>query len=172
MPKQLLIMRHAKSSWANINATDRERTLNRRGLRDAPRMGQFVAEQAHVPDLVFCSTATRAHQTADLFIENCSGIESAQLHLVDEFYHAGPTTYLNQLASLGDGQIVDKKIETAMVIGHNPGMEELVLGLSGNYARMPTAAIAIFRLEIESWSEIKNSEIAELIDVWRPKEIF
>jgi phosphohistidine phosphatase len=177
MPKQLLIMRHAKSSWSDINSTDHERPLNRRGLKAAPQMGRFVAQQSCVPDLVFCSTAIRAQQTAELFIENCAGIELDQLYLVDEFYHASPRTYLEQLASIdnvqsSNGQTNARSIETAMVIGHNPGLEELVLRLSGNYETMPTAAIAFFRLNIECWSAILNSKGAELIDVWRPKVIF
>ncbi len=71
MTKQLLLMRHAKSSWANGGLTDFERPLNKRGLRVAPQVAQFVKQQGLVPDLVVSSTAMRAKTTAQIFVENC-----------------------------------------------------------------------------------------------------
>ena len=166
MAKHLLIMRHAKSSWSDINSTDHERTLNRRGLRDTPRMGQFIASQNCQPDLIASSTAQRAKMTAELFIENCDGVEPTQLELVDDFYHAGPRAFLSYLS-----MIENAEVKTAMVIGHNPGLESLVARLGGVSERMPTAAIARFRLNIDCWSETISEPNAELLTVWRPKEL-
>lgn len=166
MTKRLLIMRHAKSSWSDSDATDHERTLNKRGLRDAPRMGQFIAAQNCQPDLVASSTAKRAKLTAELFVENCSGEEDIELQLVDDFYHAAPRSYLEFIAGINDDAI-----ESIMVVGHNPGLETLVYRLSNSFETMPTAAIAYFQLDIDRWSNINGSSHAKLMDVWRPKEL-
>ena len=69
--KTLLVLRHAKSSWKNPGQSDHERPLNKRGLAAAPRMGQLLAEQQLIPEIILCSTAERARQTAAL----------AELHL-------------------------------------------------------------------------------------------
>ena len=166
MTKNLLIMRHAKSSWSDINATDHERTLNKRGLRDAPRMGHFISKRNWQPELIASSSAKRAKMTAELFVENCDGVDQSQLEFVDDFYHASPRTYLSYLAMIGNNNI-----STVMVIGHNPGLEELVLRLAGTYESMPTAAIAHFRLSVDCWTEVDRSPRAELLEVWRPKEL-
>jgi phosphohistidine phosphatase len=166
MTKRLLIMRHAKSSWSDSDATDHERTLNRRGLRDAPRMGQFIAEQNCLPDLIASSTAKRAKLTAELFVENCAGADDIELQFVDNFYHAAPRSYLEYIASINNDAI-----QTIMVVGHNPGLETLVYRLSNSYETMPTAAIAHFQLDIDRWSKVNGSLSATLLDVWRPKEL-
>jgi phosphohistidine phosphatase len=166
MPKQLLIMRHAKSSWEDSGISDFERTLNRRGLKDAPRMAQFIAAQDCAPDLIASSSATRAKLTAELFVENCEGVEAEQLVLVEDFYHAPPRIYFEYLS-----KITDEEVETVMVIGHNPGLAEMVYRLSHSHETMPTAAIAHFHFDIEKWNEISNLAGAKLVNVWRPKEL-
>lgn len=166
MPKQLLIMRHAKSSWADSVVTDHARTLNERGQRDVPQMAQWIAAQNCLPALILCSTAVRALETATLFIANCPQSNTPSLILIDELYHAQPQTYSMQLA-----KFADESIQTAMVVGHNPGLEELILKLSGHYERMSTGSIASLRLQIDHWSDMLLSPHAELLAVWRPKEI-
>lgn len=166
-------MRHAKSSWADQGLSDHQRPLNKRGKRDAPRMGQYLADQELVPDRVLSSTAVRARQTAELLIDHCSGLERDQLDTVDELYHGYPDDYFSQLRTLTDD------LQTVMMVGHNPGLEELVLRLSDSYERMPTAAIACFETDVKSWGDIDNGfhhggnipDLFRLIDVWRPKEI-
>lgn len=158
----LLIMRHAKSSWDNANLTDHQRPLNSRGLRDAPRMGELLVEQDLVPDLIISSTATRARETAEIVSESCG--YSDEIHFTDELYLASPsaiTTCLNKLT--GDA-------ERVMIIAHNPGLEELVFGLTGEHQRMPTAAIAVVRNPVD-WSEFKLGVECQLLHMWRPKEL-
>ncbi len=166
MPKHLLIMRHAKSSWSDSHAADHARTLNERGLRDVPQMARWIAAQNCLPDLILCSTAVRALETAKLFIANCPESNTPSLILIDEFYHAQPQTYLLQLA-----KFADESIRIAMVVGHNPGLEELILKLSGQYERMSTGSIAYLRFQIDHWSDMQFSPHAELLAIWRPKEI-
>ena len=166
MTKRLLIMRHAKSSWSDSDATDHERTLNRRGLRDEPRMGQFIAEQNCQPDLIASSTANRAKLTAELFVEKCTDEKDIELQFVDDFYHAAPRSYLEYISGINDDAV-----QSIMVVGHNPGLETLVYRLSNSYETMPTAAIAHFQLDIDHWSNVNGSLNATLLDVWRPKEL-
>jgi phosphohistidine phosphatase len=166
MTKTLLIMRHAKSSWAEAGVRNFDRPLNERGLRDALRMGQFASDQGRVPDLIFSSTARRAATTAGLFIENCAGVSEMQLNRLDVLYHASPSVYLEVFA-----RIENPEVTTAMIIGHNPGLESLVYQISGRLEPMPTAAIAVLTWEIDEWREILDFPAAKLINVWRPKEV-
>jgi len=166
MTKRLLIMRHAKSSWAEAGVRDFDRPLNERGLRDARRMGQLACSKSQVPDLIFSSTAMRAATTADLFIENCAGATEAHHNRLDDLYHASPSIYLEVLV-----RIDDPEVTTAMIIGHNPGLESLVYQISKQFQAMPTAAIALMEWEIDEWREILDFPAAKLLNVWRPKEI-
>ena len=163
MTKTLLIMRHAKSSWSHSGLTDHERPLNKRGLRDTPRMAKWLADQGLIPELVLASTANRALSTAELLVESCDEI-ICEVQATREFYHAPAAIYLETAAEFPDS------ISRAMVVGHNPGLEELVEVLSGEFERMPTAAIAYFEFSIESWRQLSPAN-AVLRDVWRPKEI-
>ena len=156
-------MRHAKSSWSDTGLSDHDRPLNKRGRRDAPTMARLLAAEDLVPNLILSSTANRARSTAELFVENCDGIE-CDVETTDEFYHAPARTYLESVVKFPDS------VATAMIVGHNPGMEQLVEVLSGSYQRMPTAATAWFEFDIPSWREL-SSDNGLLKAIWRPKEI-
>lgn len=165
MTKQLLVMRHAKSSWNDANLSDFQRPLNDRGLRDAPLMAEFVSHHNCVPELIASSTAVRARQTAELFVRHLQASVPVKLVLVDDFYHAPPRTYLQYLAEL-----TDASPDSVMVVGHNPGLEELVSRLSGTSVHFSTAAIASFTLEIEHWNEISPAS-CKLNAIWQPKQV-
>jgi len=167
MSKQLLIMRHAKSSWSNAGLTDFERPLNKRGLRVAPQMAEFIQKQGLTPDHVISSAASRARMTAELFVEHSDGMTADQLTTTKDFYHASASTYCEYVQGFAD-----ESVESLMLVGHNPGMEELVEKLSGVWETMPTAAIAHFDLGRARWSEIVDSPIkATLKNLWRPKDV-
>lgn len=165
MTKRLLIMRHAKSSWELGYSSDHQRPLNARGKRDAPRMAQYLIQQDSVPEFIFCSTATRAADTAELLIENFQSFDAENCLFCDDLYHASPRSYLDRLISLDD-----RPLDRAMVVGHNPGLEQLVHLLSGRAEAMPTAAIACFEFDIDRWDEIFEGQ-RKLVAVWRPKEL-
>jgi len=161
--KQLLVLRHAKSSWKVPDLDDHDRPLNKRGKRDAPRMGKLIRREGMVPDQIISSTAERAHTTA-LLVANACGY-SAEPLATRGLYLAGPDEYLDVLSELDDG------IDSAMVVGHNPGIEELVEELTGAAERMPTAALARIALDLESWVEIIGPRRGKLLGLWRPKEL-
>lgn len=160
--KTLLILRHAKSSWKDENLPDHERPLNRRGKLAAPRAGEWLRQEALLPDIILSSTAVRAHQTAELAA--AAGGYIGEIRLVAELYAAGPEAYLQAVANLED------RFERVMVVGHNPGLEELVSLLSGVSQPMPTAALACVKLEIATWGEIGRRPRGVISAIWRPKD--
>ena len=166
MTKQLLVMRHAKSSWSDEGLTDFQRPLNKRGLRVAPQMAEFIHLQGLTPDLIVSSAASRAKMTAELFVGNCKDVGAEHLTFTKEFYHAPAEVYCEFV-----GRFADESVGTLLLVGHNPGLEDLVEKLTGSWQVMPTAAIAHFDLGADSWSDIDDSFKAKLKNLWRPKEI-
>ena len=161
--KTLLILRHAKSSWKDASLADHDRPLNKRGKREAPRMGKLLQEQDLVPDRIISSTAKRARNTAKAIAKACHCED--RVELTPEFYHAGPGSYLAVLQNVSDNE------QRVMVVGHNPGMEALVTYLTGRMETMPTAALAHIELPIGRWEELDYEVQGELLDLWRPKAL-
>lgn len=161
--KSLLIMRHAKSNWDDPNLEDRERPLNKRGKRDAPRMGALLRTENLLPDLLICSTAVRARRTAELVIEH-SGFKG-EFRLRDDLYAADAETCLNILRRLPDD------CQRVLLVGHNPGLEQLVGTLTDAWERLPTAALAVVSLPVEGWQELDLKPVGTLVRIWSPKEL-
>jgi phosphohistidine phosphatase len=161
--KTLLVLRHAKSSWKNADLADHERPLKKRGKRDAPRMGKLLLEIEMTPNLIISSSAERALATAELVALSC-GYEQ-EISVSRQLYHADTEDYLAVLRKQGEPH------ERVMVVGHNPGMEALVEDLTGDYQRMPTAALVQIQLPIDSWTDFTEEVSGELVGVWRPKEL-
>ncbi|MBT4693592.1 MAG: histidine phosphatase family protein [Planctomycetaceae bacterium] len=141
--KTIILLRHAKSSWDSPAASDFHRPLNSRGIRDAPRMGAWIAEQGIRPDWVLCSAATRAQETLAR-LQTTLDLD-ANITITDDLYLAPPTTVVELLSR------VDDCCECSLVIAHNPGMEGLLWGLCGADNSMPTCALAVIELPIDSW---------------------
>jgi|ERR1044071_595013 phosphohistidine phosphatase len=143
--KKLLLLRHAKSSWEDTSLPDFERPLNERGLRAAPLVGKFMREQKIRPDLVICSPAKRTRETIALVLE-AAGIEP-EVRYDERIYEASVTSLLEIIS-----QIEDDKAEV-MLVGHNPGFENLLERLTNESIRMPTATLACIALNAERWRE-------------------
>lgn len=163
--KTLMAMRHAKSSWDHIGLDDHDRPLNERGLRDAPRMAEWLQNHDLVPERIISSTAVRAITTAEILAEHLKPTPTVVPHR--DLYLADPEEYYQALRLLGD------PCERVMVVGHNPGLEELVEQLSGEFHRMPTAAIAVFDVAIREWAQFDPLAFDQLNlrCVVRPKEL-
>ena len=161
--KTLLLLRHAKSSWKNSGVADHDRPLNARGKHDAPRIGELIKAQQLVPELILSSTAKRARKTAAIVAEHC-GYEGV-IELRKEIYEANPKTLLKVLAK------VDDKNERVMLVGHNPGLEELLFELTGADEHLSTAALANVGVAIAKWSAIDGRTAATLGGIWRPREL-
>jgi phosphohistidine phosphatase len=156
-------MRHAKSSWSDGRLSDHDRPLKKRGARDALKMGRMLSERGLEPDLIISSSAKRAMLTAEE-VASVVGYDE-EIQVTRQFYLADPLTFIDWLGRSSD------ECDRIMIVGHNPGMEDLVEELTGVWERMPTAAVANIRLQVDSWSELEASGECELIDLWRPREL-
>jgi phosphohistidine phosphatase len=163
--KTLLILPHAKSSWKFPDLADHDRPLNKRGKRDAPKIGNLLKKKELVPDIIISSTAVRAEKTAKMVAK--ASKYKGDVALSDSLYAAGPDAYIDVLRNL------QNKYNTVLVIGHNPGLEELVKILSGEeHHVMPTCALAHIRLDIQSWSDIvQMTGKGRLVRLWNPHEL-
>jgi phosphohistidine phosphatase len=161
--KTLLIMRHAKSSWDDSGTADHERTLTARGERDAPRMGKLLRREGMVPQAIVASDAVRAQATARAVAEG-SGFEG-QVEFSSALYGAGPETYREVLAKLPE------RVDSVLVVGHNPASEELLEELTGEDEHLQTAAIAQVELDIADWGDWDEATAGRLVNIWRPKEV-
>jgi phosphohistidine phosphatase len=161
--KTLLILRHAKSSWDDPGLPDHDRPLARRGLKDAPRIGELLVEEDLVPELILASTAVRTLQTATIVAQAIRF--DRELRTVPEMYLAEAAVYL----ALARG--VDDRLARVLFVGHNPGVEDLVHVLTGRQERMPTAALALVRFPVDRWAEVGVAGPGELVRVFRPKEM-
>ena len=153
--KTILIMRHAKSDWGAQYDTDFERPLNARGQRDAPTMAAFLASHKLLPGLIVSSPAQRAKMTAE-FVARERKFEG-NLLFDQRIYLASPAMLLDVIQELPDA------VDTAMLVGHNPGMEDIIGLLCGAVARMPTAATASLRLQGETWAQAQRATLQWLI---------
>ena len=130
----LVVLRHAKSDWST-GLDDRHRPLADRGRRQAPEVGRWLAEHGPAPDHVVVSPAVRARSTWELVAAELPGTPSA--HVVDAVYDASLDELLSVVAGLPE------TARTGLLVGHNPGLEELVEHLVGEPVRLPTSALAL-----------------------------
>lgn len=145
--KTLSLLRHAKSSWGVPDAKDYERGLNERGLRTAPRVGKWLKNQNIKPDLIICSPAVRTRLTCELVTQAASW--NTAIEFDERVYLATTDTLLDVVRGVSDQH------NNLLLIGHNPGMEDLLEYLTHEARRFPTAAFASVELNVKSWSETK-----------------
>ena len=161
--KSLLVLRHAKSDQHDAEAADYDRPLNKRGTRDAGRMGRLLRDEHLLPDLIMVSTAKRARETVEGLVSG-SGY-AGDIERKRTFYLAGPDAYIRALSKVQDTH------RRVLVVGHNPGMEDLVERLTGTSITMPTAALVEIVLPVKHWRELGEETRGELRGVWRPREL-
>ncbi|MBS1615216.1 MAG: histidine phosphatase family protein [Bacteroidetes bacterium] len=149
--KRLVLIRHAKSSWANPLQSDFDRKLNERGEHDAPMMGHRIMAAGIVPGHILSSTARRAADTAKLIAQEI-GFDAEKIEWCDDLYHCVPAVFEELIQAMNDD------LNTLIIIAHNPGISEFAASLdsSGQIHHMPTCAVAGFELDTEHWSELLN----------------
>jgi len=159
--RRIYLLRHAKSSWKEHGLADHDRPLAGRGRRAAKAMRRHLKHEGIDPDLVLCSTATRARETLE-------GVEPAfgrgAVKVERELYGAGAGVLLARL------QAVPKRVRSVMVIGHNPGMEDLVALLAHGVPKFPTGALATLTFTGAGWAELDGGG-AELVGFVRPRDL-
>lgn len=148
--KQLLIIRHAKSSWANIGQTDFDRPLNERGERDAPEMAKRLITKAISIDSFIASTAKRAFSTATSFAEAYQKTAN-DINKKQELYHAPSERYYQVIKT------INPQINTAAIFAHNPGITDFINSLgTTKIDNMPTCGVFAVKLHTTDWSEIRT----------------
>ncbi|WP_457596929.1 SixA phosphatase family protein [Hydrogenimonas sp.] len=145
--RELILMRHAKSSWDDPTLSDFERPLNERGERDAPRMGEHLADLGIRPDLIVASPAKRAKKTAKIVAQKL-GYDTRAIEWRESLYEASPQTLLYLICQLPN------EAKRVMMVGHNPGFTMLA-NLLGDVAieNIPTAGVVIIAFDAKSWDE-------------------
>ena len=126
-------------------------------------MGKLVREYGVIPDVVISSDAVRARLTAEAVAEAFR--YGGEILLDPHLYLAGPVEILPLLQRLRENA------ETVMIVGHNPGLEQLVEQLTGERQDLPTAALAQISLPIDQWRDLKLSTRGTLAGLWRPEEL-
>lgn len=148
--KKLILLRHAKSDWSIPGQKDFDRTLNTRGLRVAPKMGnKFVEMETHL-DAIISSPAERAKLTAQLVSEQLN-FETEQVELDDEIYEASIRTLLQVVNNLDD------EYTSVMLVGHNPSFTYLAEYLTNDeIGDMPTCSAVAINFPTNSWMEVSQ----------------
>jgi len=167
--KQLLILRHAKSSWDDSSLADFDRPLAPRGLKTAPLMGRELARRGWLPDLALVSPALRTRDTWRLVAQELP--KSVPAQFAEELYEAAAGAIL--------ARVRQARAKSLLVIGHNPGLQQFALRLAGAgsdeavfkkiEAKFPTAALARFTLD-EDWADLAFGS-AKLTHCLRPKDL-
>jgi len=159
--KHLYVLRHAKSSWDDPGLEDRERPLNGRGRKAAQQIGEHLRKEGIEPELVLCSSARRTQETLER-------VDPAGEHVIeDDLYGASAGDWIERLKR------VTPETGSAMVIGHNPSLQMLVVALGGPDPvvrdKFPTGALATLTFDC-AWSELQPGAAA-LASLVRPKDL-
>lgn len=165
--KRLLLLRHTKSSWDG-DVPDIDRPLNARGERAAHLMGVYIRQAGFAPDMILCSTARRTRQTTALLLAALG--EEIPVDHHDRLYLAAAEDIIAVLQATSD------TINTVMVVGHNPGIEEVALILSHDdtvarhdiVTKFPTGGLAVIDFKAKAWATIKTGQ---LVDFKVPKTL-
>jgi phosphohistidine phosphatase len=153
----LYLLRHAKSSWADPTLPDHERPLAPRGRRDAKRIAKHLVQLGIEPELLLCSSAERTRETLALMRPALSATSTVLLEM--ELYAASSDRLLERIRAVPDA------VASLMLIGHNPGLQDLALVLASAgaelerlEAKFPTAALATLALPNTTWSQLSQAD--------------
>lgn len=161
--RHLIFVRHAKSSWSDQGLSDHERPLNSRGQRDAPVMGEWLAQTIYSPEVIITSSAVRAHETALIFQSAC-GLAKSEFLTESSLYLAGMQEWIQILqASLGQ----EKRVA---FFSHNPGITQVVNWLCNEAIyNIPTCGVAI--VAVPKNLKRFDSGVGELVEYKTPKTL-
>jgi phosphohistidine phosphatase len=160
--KELLILRHAKSSWDQAWMPDIDRPLNERGKRDAPIMAQKLKDTGKLPQAIICSPAQRTKATAAIFMHSLQ-MEAEELFIEPNLYES-TTLKIDQIV-----KDLPVRFDRVLLVGHNPVLTDWI----NRYAQymidnLPTCGLAWFSFEINAWQDI-SFENGKLQHLWFPK---
>ena len=162
--KTLFIVRHAKSNWDNPGIDDFDRPLNKRGLKDAPKMAKKISKDYIKPEILISSSARRALETAEYFAE-VMDFETNDIKVEETLYEA----YIEDILEVINK--CDEKYNRVMIFGHNPGMTQIINYLSPvKIDNLPTCGVFCLKFDTNKWSKIAQ-ENSEFIFFEYPKNL-
>ena len=156
-------MRHAKSSWKDRKLKDRERPLTKRGKKNAHEMGVVLFKNELIPQLILSSSVERSRQTVQEVINACN--YQGKILFLDKLFMAEADVVVDALKLLPD------EAERVLVVGHNPGLDSMIILLTRQIEFLPAAGLANISLPINSWKDLSKDSRGELIQLWRPKDL-
>jgi phosphohistidine phosphatase len=164
MTRRLMVMRHAKSDWANPKLSDHDRPLNERGLRTAPQMGKYFVKHNVIPKVVLASTAVRVRETLALMLAEWPS--EPEVFFEQSLYLASVETLGSHVRGLHSDW------RDVLIVGHNPGLADFVSRLAGQPLDMPTAAVAVFSSTATAWTDAYAAKDWQLVAHWLPRDLF
>lgn len=148
--KSLIIVRHCKSSWADLSLSDFDRPLNKRGNIDGELMSNYLREKEKKIDKLILSTSKRTRLTSKYFTEK---IHFDSISYLDELYHASYSDIINIISK------VENNFNSVMVIGHNPGLTELINQYTIiNIYNLPTTGVVKVEFKGDKWDRITENK--------------
>lgn len=145
--KNLILIRHAKSSWDDPALSDRERPLNKRGKKDAPELGLLLKAKGLLPDLILSSPAKRALKTAKMIADEID-YPKKRIEVREELYEQGVKTLIELIGELDEG------LERVFLIGHNPDLTDLANRLTAaNIDNVPTCGMVSVVFSMTRWKQ-------------------
>ncbi len=160
--KTLFLLRHAKSSWKDDTLPDFDRPLNRRGKRAAEAMGHYLKNSVAAPELVLCSPALRARKTLRRLLKAAKW--STEVRYDQRIYEAGAMQLVEVVSQ------IENDLKVVMLVGHNPGLEELLLLLTGTTETVPTGTLAKVILKSTKWANAVDKR-ATIEWIVKPREL-
>ena len=145
--KKIILIRHANSDWDNPSLPDYDRPLAARGLEDTPKMAASLKNRGIQVDLICSSTAQRAMQTANITAA-VLGYPEAEIHWERSLYHASASHLLQFIQSQSN------QVQSLLLVGHNPGLTELIVRLGVNLDNLPTAGQFAFTVLSDDWKNL------------------
>lgn len=150
MAKKIILVRHAKSDWSVLGQKDFDRTLNQRGMQDAPRMGNALKNKNLVVDLIIASPAIRAKTTAEFIAEQIA-YDVKNIKWVDDLYEASTRTILGEINNL------ENHYNTVIIVGHNPSFTHMAEYFTkAEINNMPTCSMVGITFEVDNWQLISG----------------
>ncbi len=159
----LIVMRHAKSSWQDPSLDDFDRPLNERGRNAAVDMGKKLLREKVQVQVILASTAKRVRETLDLMLPAWS--HEPEVLWIKRLYLAQPETILTEISAM------PSDYNRVMIVGHNPGLSYLLNLLTHKCFDMPTAGVALLESNQSDWSQALRQRPWTLAQYWKPKEL-